>query len=659
MAEPFRDTFFNIPMPFQALLYVSAALAVAVFAYGVYRRVALWRAGQPAYRLDNLPLRFKLVLVYALGQVRVVMQRYPGLMHLGMLWGSILLFLGTVLATVDYDITVPLLGFKFLKGNFYLLYELTLDLFGVLFIVGLLMALYRRAVMRPQQLSYDWGFTFTLALLLIINLSGFLLEGFRMALVRPPWGPWSPVGYGLGQLFLSLGLGRSALHLATWLFHAGVSLMLVALVPYTTLFHLVTTPLNIFFSSLEHRGALAPIELEEVEFFGVGKLEEFTWKQRLGFDACTQCGRCQATCPAYMAGTPLSPKDVIVKLGQQAQRSAGHEGAPALHGDVIAADELWACTTCLACMRECPVFIEIVDDIVDLRRYLTLSEGHLPSTAAMTLRHMTVTGNPWGLPPADRTLWAEGLDVRWITPEDEVEYLYWVGCSAAYDRRNQKIARALIRVLQAAGVDFAIMAEEKCSGDSARRLGEEYLFQTLAAENIENLKKYRFQKILTHCPHCFNTLKNEYPQFGGRFEVVHHSQLITQLLAEGRIVLAEGASKRITYHDSCYLGRYNDIYDAPREILARMPDINLVEMDRSREQGLCCGGGGGHMWMEIEGQTRVNLIRLEEALMVNPQVVSTACPFCLSMLDAARKVRGVEDGMDIKDIAELVAEALA
>jgi Fe-S oxidoreductase len=312
----------------------------------------------------------------------------------------------------------------------------------------------------------------------------------------------------------------------------------------------------------------------------------------------------------------------------------------------------------MACVEACPAFIDIVDTIVDLRRYLALSEGALPGTAGMSLQNMQRAGNPWGLAPADRLAWAEGLDVPRLQEGQEVEYLYWVGCSASYDRRNQSIARAVVKVLRAGGVSFAVMPGERCSGDAARRLGEEYLYQTLARENIENLKRYRFGKVLTACPHCFNTVGHEYRQFGGEFEVVHHSVLIAELLRAGRLPLTRPREELLAYHDSCYIGRYNEIYDSPRDGLRAIPGLQVIDPPRARNKGLCCGGGGGHMWMEVRGRERVNEIRVAELLETKAGTVGTACPFCLAMIDLGRKVKGAEDRLQVKDIAELVAEAL-
>jgi Fe-S oxidoreductase len=655
---PFRDTFWNVPDWAQIALYAGALAAVAVFVYGMWQRVRLWRAGRPQDRFDRVPERVKLVLVHALGQARTLSQAYPGVMHAIMFWGFLALFMGTVLATIDWDITLPLFDVKLLQGPFYLFYETVLDLFGLFFVIGLGMAVGRRFVARPDRLDPTARFAGVLALLFVINLTGFIMEACRLAVVEPAWAPWSPVGWALGRTMLAAGMSEGALralHLGTWLFHAAISLAFVAVIPYSYFVHLLTTPLNIFFSKLGPRGEIPKIEnIEEAESFGISKLEEFSWKRRLDFDACVECGRCQAVCPAYMAGTALSPKQIIVKL----KRHLHGELPGPIHGQLIKAEELWACTTCMACVQECPAFIDIVDTIIDLRRYLALSEGALPSTAPQSLQNIQRAGNPWGLPASERLAWTHGLDVPLMEPGKEVEYLYWVGCSASYDKRNQSIARSVVRILKAAGVSFAVMPEERCHGEVARRLGEEYLYQTVQQENVEALGRYRFRKVITHCPHCFNTIKNEFPQFGGTYEVVHHSVLINELLAAGRIKPKKAIDATLAFHDSCYLGRYNGIMEAPRAVARALPGLRVIEMPRNRERGLCCGGGGGHMWMEVKSRKRVNIIRVEEALETEATMVGTACPFCLAMIDLGRKVKGAEERLQVKDVSELVAESL-
>ena len=655
---PFRDTFWNVPGWAQVALYVGAVVAVTVFVYGLAQRVRLWRGGRPEHRFDRIPERIALVLKHALGQARTLSQAYPGVMHAMVFWGFLALFMGTVLATIDYDITLPFFDYKLLRGPFYLAYEAVLDLFGLFFVLGLGMALWRRFVLRPERIDPTARFAGLLALLLVINVTGFVMEACRLAAVRPAWAPWSPVGWALGQGMLAAGMSESALratHLSVWLFHAGVSLAFVAIVPYSYFVHLLTTPLNIFFAKLGPRGEIPAIaNLEEAESLGVSKLEEFSWKRRLDFDACVECGRCQAVCPAHMAGTALSPKQIIVKL----KRHMHGELPGPIHGELIRPEELWACTTCMACVEECPAFIDIVDTIIDLRRYLALSEGALPSTAPQSLQNIQRAGNPWGLPAGERLAWAHGLDVPVMEPGKEVEYLYWVGCSASYDRRNQAIARAVVKILRAAGVSFGVMQEERCHGEVARRLGEEYLYQTLQQGNIQAINRYRFRKVITHCPHCFNTIKNEFPQFGGTYEVLHHSQVIDELIRAGRIKPTKALDATFAFHDSCYLGRYNGILEAPRSVARSVPGLRVVELPRNRARGLCCGGGGGHMWMEVKSKKRVNLIRVEEILEAKVDTVGTGCPFCLAMLDLGRKVKGADETLQVKDVSELVAESL-
>jgi len=655
---PIRDTFWNIPSLVQGALYLGGIVAVAIFVYGVYRHVRLWRAGGPEQRFDHLPQRAKLVAKHALGQARTLSQAYPGIMHAIMFWGFLALFMGTVLATIDYDITLPLWGYKLLKGRFYLFYETVLDLFGLFFVIGLGMAVWRRFVVRPARIDPTARFANVLALLFLINLSGFVIEGCRLAVTQVWWAPWSPVGWALGRGMLAAGMSEGALrgtHLAVWLGHSALSLFFIAVIPYSYFVHLVTTPLNIFFSKLRPRGEIRKIDnIEEAESLGVSKLEEFSWKRRLDFSACVECGRCQAVCPASMAGTALSPKQIIVKL----KRHMYGQAPGPIHGELIKPDELWACTTCMACVEECPAFIDIVDTIIDLRRYLTLSEGGLPSTAPQSLQNMQRAGNPWGLPAGERLAWAEGLDVPLMEPGKEVEYLYWVGCSASYDKRNQAIARSVVAILKRAGVSFGVMPQERCHGEVARRLGEEYLYQTVQAENIEAMNAYRFKKVITHCPHCFNTIKNEFPQFGGTYEVLHHSQVIDDLVQRGRIKPIKPLTTTVVFHDSCYLGRYNGIMDAPRRAAAAIPGLRVIDPPRARERGLCCGGGGGHMWMEVKSEKRVNVIRTEELLATGAQTVATACPFCLAMVDLGRKVVGAEERLAVKDVSELIAESL-
>lgn len=674
---PLRPTFCNVPFWAEVALYVAGLLAIAIFAYGLFRHWRVWMAGQAAVPERNRGrwgARAGLVGRYVFGQTKTLERRYAGVFHTGIFWGFVLLFIGTALATIDWDVFRLAFDLRLLRGPFYLIYELVLDTAGLVFTIGLLMAVWRRYIRAPHHVLGAWDFV--IWSLVVINLTGFLVEGLRLAIAPVPWGGFSWVGQGIAQMVYALA-GEAFLreslrdwHLWLWLLHAGAALVFIAAIPYTNAVHMFTLSANAALKSLDPfppGAALQPVDLENAEVWGVARATDLSWKQRLGVDSCVRCGRCETVCPAYMSGSPLNPKQIIVGLSQavRAEVDAAPVGPMRIDGEgavivgeglTIEPEALWGCTTCMACVAVCPAFIEIVDDIVDMRRHLTLNEGALPGTSANTFRNMGTAGNPWGYAPEDRLGWAEGLELPIAQAGEHYELLYWVGCSASYDRRNQKIARAMVRIMRAAGLRFAVMAEESCTCESARRMGEEYLYQTATAQNVASLNGYRFDRVVCHCPHCFNTIKNEYPQFGGDYPVIHHSQLIRELLDAGRLAGLDAQSRRVAFHDSCYLGRYNGEFEAPRASL-RAAGVDLVELPRSRKEGLCCGGGGGKMWFEGKADREVNLIRMEEALAAQPDVVGVACPFCLTMLDSAAKSLGAET-VEILDVAEVVAAAL-
>jgi len=609
----------------------------------------------------NLGERSKLFCVYAIGQVRVARDIYPGIMHLLIFWGFTISTIGYLIAATQTDLFIPVLQLPFPRDEFYLAYELVLDLSGLALTLGILMALFRRYVLRPARLDQQLDDLYALLILLAFPVTGYLLEALRLVALQPSWAAWSPIGNWTAQLLTTLGVTEAtarAWHAAAWWAHIGVIALFLASLPFTKLSHLITAPFNVVLKPLRPTGALPAIQnLEQAETFGAGKLEEFAPAQLVSFDACTRCGRCQDACPAYLSGLPLSPKNLVQKLHVHMGDAWLRGLETYVIGPVISEAELWACSTCGACLEKCPVFVQPMLQIVEMRRHLSLAQGKVPRTVNETYRNINTQGNPWGLPVADRSQWFEGLGVRVLREGERTDLLYYVGCCFAYDMRNQKVARAMVRLLQTAGVDFAVLGQaENCCGETARRLGEEYLFQTLANQNVETFKRYKFRRVFTQCAHCFNTLKNEYPQFGGDFVVLHYTQILAELLEQGRLKPRPASDGQVvTYQDACYLGRYNGVYAAPRQILKRL-GMHLVEMARHGANGFCCGGGGGQMWLETPAELRINQRRLTQALAVKPQVIATACPYCLLMFDDAVKTKGVENQVMLKDIAELVYE---
>lgn len=713
--SPTRETFGNIPHSSQVIFYCLTVLAMAIFAYGIWRRYRLWRRGVPANlwpgvgaNLKRLWARaqpsVKRLLVEGLGQKRVWGRGLPSWAHALLFAGFMILFLGTTMLEIDHLAAGLSESLKFHKGIYYIIYEFTLDIFGLLFLAGCIVFFWRR-LRRPPSLGHkatDW---YVLVSFIAIGVTGYLVEGLRMVWQQPTGAgaQCSPVGLLIAQSFshLSDGRARSA-HLSIWWVHAVLVFGFIASVPYTRLLHIIAGPLNIFFAQPE-LGKLAPVTMEEVEKnerIGVSHITHFNQPQLLSLDACMECGRCEEACPAFATDKPLSPKKVVQDLkglmsGLSVVRGQGaggrRQGAiadakeadgkstdhglqttdsasplPALHGETIQAETLWSCTACSACVQVCPVRIDPLTLIFDMRRN-RVGEGALSGTAATALRRMQSSSNPWGLPPADRANWAEGLGAPMCKENPNFEVLYWVGCAGSYDRRAQRVARAVIKLLKHAGVNFAILGrEEKCTGESARRLGDEFLFQELAQANIATLAKYNVRKILAHCPHCLNTFLKDYPQFGGRYEVVHHTQFIAQLLAEGRLkVGAEVSGERtetgsVTYHDPCYLARVNGIHETPREVLkaalGASGSIDFREMPRNREKTFCCGAGGGRMWMEEDPKKRVSTVRAAEALATGAKTVAVGCPFCLTMMSDG--VAAQSDSARVMDVAEILAERL-
>jgi Fe-S oxidoreductase len=625
-------------------------------------------------RFDNLGRRLKNVLIVAFGQTRILREPLAGLTHFFIFWGFVILLSSVLEAIVEGlypPFTLQVIGPLFPP------LAVLQETIGLLVIIAAVVDLARWYIVPPRRYygpevsaHVRLDATLILLLILVIMISMFGANTARMAVS----------GHEFDARFVSVRLAAlfpdvraaSVWYEIFWWVHVLVVLGFLNYLPYSKHLHVLTSIPNVFFSSLQPRGALPKLDLEDenAEKFGVDDVQELTWKQLLDGFTCTDCGRCTAVCPANLTGKVLSPRKIIMNIRQ---RTA--ELAPVLlagmqdeHRDLVehrlldkfvTDEELWDCTTCRACMEECPVTIEHVPAIVDMRRYLVLTESRFPAELTTTFKNLESSYSPWAFSPDSRADWAKDLDVRLMADAaGETEYLYWVGCAGSYDSRYQKVSRAMVRILNAAGVKFAILGtEEKCNGDPARRSGNEYLAQMLITENVETLNRYGVKKILATCPHCFNILKNEYPQFGGHYHVIHHTEFIQGLLRNGRIKVNPQAREKTTFHDSCYIGRYNGIYGAPRELL-RSAGANLVEMKRAFDRGLCCGAGGARMFMEEKVGKRVNIERTEEALRLQPKTIATACPFCMTMLTDGVKAKDADDRVSVKDVAEVVAECL-
>jgi len=679
-----REVFWNIPLAGEVVFYSLAAVALAAFGYGIYRMVRRCLEGHDGEAGSWRPLLRRLSrALLAVGTNWTVLRGDPlaGFMHLLIFWGMVVLFLGTVTITVDYDILRPISPkLQFWHGPVYLWYSLVLDALGALLIVGCGLALIRRYLLRPEKLRsrgrnspYAWLLP---AWLLVIALTGFLAEGARLAALRPQpeWGSWSPVGAGFARALG--GLGEGALlrfHLAAWWAHALAALAWIAWLPfYPKAIHIFSAAVNLYLQREGPSGVLDLLDVEGAfergEPLGAVHIGDFSWRELLDLYSCTECGRCTENCPASMAGKGLSPMLIVGSLRDWSLRRAGggargdgnSDGSEKLVGEAIDPGHLWECTTCGGCVAACPVAISPMKKVLELRRGEVLMEDRYPEGFIEVFKGLERRANPWGLPASGRADWAKDLDVKLMAEDPGVEWLLFVGCAASFEPRNQRIARSMVKVLNHAGVSFAILGEEEsCTGDPARRIGHEYIFQLLAKQLIETLNGYKVKKIITICPHCYNTLKHEYPKLGGHYEVVHHTELLARLIREGRLKLSKSRELeiRVAYHDSCYLGRHNGIWEPPRLILRSLPGVRPVEIKRYHHaRATCCGAGGGLCWLEEPPEKRVNELRVSQAMQVKPDVLALACPFCMMMLEDGIAAKGAP--FTAKDLAELVAEAL-
>jgi Fe-S oxidoreductase len=666
---------------------IAILVALAAFAYRVRELVGYVQLGKEEDRKPrDWGRKIKDQLVVVFGQRKLLQWTIPGVMHFFIFWGFVILFTTIVEAfgaVYQEGFHIPLIGKWGPLGALQ-------DLFVVAVLVGIAIALAIRKLQRPGRFrgSHLKEADYILYAIAGIMVTILLVRGAEISLNLFPYDTqWTPVSNWVGQAFREASLEtREALDTIFLWWHSLIILGFLVYITYSKHLHIITSGLNVLFTSERPKGALKPMYIDvdamsEDDVFGAAKLTDLTWKQQLDGMTCTECGRCQSQCPAWNTGKPLSPKLLIMDMRDalfehgpallkakregEEQFKEAVEALPPLNPDVIEDEVIWDCTTCGACVQACPVNIEHIDAIVDMRRNLVMSESRFPKEMQTALQSLETTGNPWGQPPQARIEWAQGtskqepLEIPHISEAPDAEVLFWVGCAGAYDDRNKKVVYDFARLMQIAGVKFATLGpDENCNGDPARRMGAEYIYQMLAEQNIELMKEHKVKKIVTICPHCFNTIFNEYPQFGGTFEVVHHTEYLAQLVREGRLQPKAPRPERITYHDPCYLSRHNDVWEGAREVIEAIPGTEYGELHRHGHNTFCCGAGGARMWMEENMGKRVNNERTDEALASASDTLATGCPFCNIMLSDGVTERKADDRMQVRDVAQLLMQSM-
>jgi Fe-S oxidoreductase len=690
--------------------------AWALFASRISELVRMLRLGRPEKRTDHFGERVKHFTLMVLGQRGVLRDPLPGIAHFFTFWGFIIIQLDALnLWAMGFNFEIPIINSR--------AFAVILDIFLVAAFISLLIFAFRRIVLRPRQLqsqTHGMADAYTiLGLIALVLITVFFFEVF--AYVATDGEFWTPLGALVGQVWT--GIPQSTAYVlagVAWWANVLVVLGFLIYLPRSKHLHLIATPFNVFFRNHRPAGALDLIpDIEEREDYGVSKVTQFTWKQLLDGYACTECGRCNSVCPALATGKPLWPKEIILgvkeqlfddgprllRLPRDGESATSEDGQhhEQLVGQRIHEESLWACTNCGACVEICPVDIEHVQKIEDMRRHLVLEESSFPQEVQPLFTNLERNGNPWEISNDTRAEWAQNLGVKTLAEDPDAEVLYWVGCMGSFDARNRKVATAFAKVMNAAGVRFGILgSEESCNGDPARRIGNEYLWQMLAQQNIETLNGYGFGKsapmtstgangsangrngangattasngsglgvpagraynvktVVATCPHCFNTIKNEYPQLGGNYEVVHHTEFIDRLISTGQLKLPAGFDQRkLTYHDPCFIGRWNGVYDEPRRVLNVINAGEVAEMSRNRNRSFCCGGGGGRVWMEENTGKRINNTRVEEALSTGADAMAAACPFCITMFEDGIKAVEAQERFAVEDISEILARAL-
>lgn len=695
-----REFYFNVGGPHGFMrwgVYIFMFAAVFYLIYTIVKKVQIWRQGKSELRTDFPEKRIIAVIKYAFLQAKVLREKFPGIMHGAIFFGFVVLFIVTMIIVVQEDFTGLFFHYHFIHGDFYIIWSLFGDIFGVVVLIGLCMAIYRRYIVKPTRLDTKKIDTFALALITIIIITGFFNEAMRIALTGFPVFEKvaSQFGYALAMPFsLVSDGGLQVSHYINWWVHMLAAFSFIGLIATDKIGHILISFLNIYYGNIKNEDAqtkytvpvISPAEFETAESFGVSKVEEYTWKQLMDGDACTRCGRCQDNCPAYLTEKPLSPKKMINDVKDNmderipklmvAEDKAAVETTPLIGDNTegsgsVQPDEFWACTNCAACMENCPVNIEHVPKMIDMRRYKVLMEGDMAPELQTTFSNMETNFNPYGFGFGTRGDWLPAdLGVKLLSEDAEVDYVYFVGCAASFDKRSQKVAIALLSVMKKAGLKVGILgAEEACCGDAAMRGGNEYLFHSLATQNLETFKAYGIKKIITTCPHGYNMLKKEYASFAKvgvgsdgnpleyNIEVYHHTEVLDELIKSGKIKLKEALNETITYHDSCFLGRYNEIYEQPRNVIKAIPGTNLVEMSRNYRTSFCCGAGGARMFIEEHHGTRINQFRTKDAQGSGATKICTACPFCLTMLSDGATELDIAN-LTTFDIAEYVYNAM-
>ncbi len=644
----------------EPLVWIESAIAAAICAYGSYRAVSRWLMGQPLPVPDHVGARLRNVARYTLAQVKVWRHRLPGILHSLIFWGTTLLLIGTILDAVESEVTLRFLDERFLVGSTYLWFKLAMNVGGLMLIAGILLAYYRRLRGLTPNLPMGFMEHYMLLSLLTIALTGFFLDSVNTYAYRMSYMyPYDLIGYSLASLYGRLGISVAQLvpaYRAVWLLHMTLAIMSIGFMPYTKFSHIfVHGALNVFYYRLDPPAAFRPVEdlegkVERGEVIGATKASELTWKERLDLDACVKCARCTNACPAVASGKPLNPMLLV-----QAAKEAVHRGpaTPLVSEGPLAPEAYWSCTTCGACVRECPAMIHHVELILDVRRGMVSTGGAVPEGLSQALYNVMRLGNPFGFDPDERVKWMENLSanlgVPFADPNEEYDYIYWIGCNTAFDPNLRPVAESLLRLLKGAGLKVAILREETCCGEPARRIGDEYLFSENAKAVGRILSNYKFKAILVSCPHGYNNFKNEMPLYGVKFEVVHHTQLLSRLLAEGRIKPADASSVRVTFHDPCYLARWNGVVEEPR-LLIRSTGAELVEMARHGADSFCCGGGGAQFFFDIKIGERISKMRAAQAAGTGAKKVVVACPFCNSMFRSEAQ----NFGLEVLDVAQLL-----